>query len=515
MKKILTVLFASVMAASVGMYAWAGDFAESEAGDEAADFSSDCQEEVDEEPMPEGPGNLWDAVEELIGNLFGNGQEQQKKIPKRPQNNPKDSKAEIIPSGDYTYSINSDKKSVTIVEYTGVEDVIEIPAELGGFPVSEIGYEAFNYKTMKSISIPDGIQFIGERAFEYCTITDKLQLPENVIIMNDAFSYANLPAAIEIPAGTAAGECAFSYCDTIEQLMVGPEAVIRGRAFEYCDCLKQLVCAEGSQIETGGFGYCHELEEVILCGDVDLGEDAFHNCENADINMTEADEYEIRKASGSDNSPTGGLEGGTTGGQTGGLDGGTTGGLTGGLAGGWKTTEDSMVPEEAKAVFDQAMPDHDKLAHEPVALLATQVVNGTNYCFLCRTTVKDSDEMPVYQIAYIWQDTEGNVHILDLQDISFGPGGEDTAPKTEAQTGSEHRVTVSGEDDVFISFPAFAKAGDTVRVHTYDVTDGEVKVEVNGSDIGTWEEWGTYSFIMPDEDVELYGWISTEGYPGA
>ena len=123
--------------------------------------------------------------------------------------------------------------------------------------------------------------------------------------------------------------------------------------------------------------------------------------------------------------------------------------------------------------------------------------------------------MPVYQFAYIWQDTEGNVHILDLQDISFSPGGEDTAPKTEAQTGSEHRVTVSGEDDVFISFPAFAKAGDTVRVHTYDVTDGEVKVEVNGSDIGTWEEWGTYSFIMPDEDVELYGWISTEGYPGA
>ena len=26
---------------------------------------------------------------------------------------------------------------------------------------------------------------------------------------------------------------------------------------------------------------------------------------------------------------------------------------------------------------------------------------------------------------------------------------------------------------------------------------------------------GTYTFTMPDEDVEIKGWISTEGYPGA
>ena len=54
-----------------------------------------------------------------------------------------------------------------------------------------------------------------------------------------------------------------------------------------------------------------------------------------------------------------------------------------------------------------------------------------------------------------------------------------------------------------------------MTVHTVDVADGEVKLEVNGTDSGTWQEWGTYTFIMPDEDVELEGWISTEGYPGA
>jgi hypothetical protein len=66
-----------------------------------------------------------------------------------------------------------------------------------------------------------------------------------------------------------------------------------------------------------------------------------------------------------------------------------------------------------------------------------------------------------------------------------------------------------------VDCPSKAKAGETVTVLTADVTDGEVKLAVNGADTGRWEAWGTYSFIMPDTDTEVKGWISTEGYPGA
>jgi len=52
-------------------------------------------------------------------------------------------------------------------------------------------------------------------------------------------------------------------------------------------------------------------------------------------------------------------------------------------------------------------------------------------------------------------------------------------------------------------------------VTTVDVADGEVKIEVNGADSGRWDSWGTYIFTMPDEDAEVRGWISTEGYAGA
>ena len=71
------------------------------------------------------------------------------------------------------------------------------------------------------------------------------------------------------------------------------------------------------------------------------------------------------------------------------------------------------------------LPDHDRVDYEPVALLATQVVAGTNYCFLRRTTVVDSDEQPSYQIVYIWQNPAGDVQALEVQDIEFGLSGPD------------------------------------------------------------------------------------------
>ena len=90
------------------------------------------------------------------------------------------------------------------------------------------------------------------------------------------------------------------------------------------------------------------------------------------------------------------------------------------LAGGWEVMTDSSVSAEARAVFDQAMQDHDRIVYDPVALLATQVVAGKNYCFLYRTTVTESNDQPVYGFVYLYEDLEGKVHVLEKQDIQFG-----------------------------------------------------------------------------------------------
>lgn len=94
------------------------------------------------------------------------------------------------------------------------------------------------------------------------------------------------------------------------------------------------------------------------------------------------------------------------------------------LSGGWAATEDIAVTEEAQEAFDKAMESTPLTGAElePVALLATQVVAGTNYCILCRgrASVQKIDQVPFYAMMYIYQDLEGNAEILDIDDLDFG-----------------------------------------------------------------------------------------------
>ena len=166
---------------------------------------------------------------------------------------------EIISSGVFDYYVNNDKETITVMDYSGDGDMIEIPSSIDGYMVTEIGHEAFSYKKMKSLLLPDTIATIGLRAFEYCTITDECRLPENVSILKDAFSYAELPEVLTIPAGAVVGKCAFSYCEKVRQVLVGENAVIGERAFEYCDDLEEVVRGEGSQVEERAFDYCDKL----------------------------------------------------------------------------------------------------------------------------------------------------------------------------------------------------------------------------------------------------------------
>ena len=378
----------------------------------------------------------------------------------------------VTVSGDYEYTVNADGETITIIDYTGDEEVVEIPPEINGYSVTDIAEQAFSYTKMKHLIFPDSISTIGPRAFEYCELTD-----------------------VTIPFGAEVGRCAFGYCDFLTQVNIGPQAVIRSRAFGYCEDLETVVCGAGSRLETDTFEYCDDLEKVILCGDVTVEDGAFYDCDKMEMIRAEESEYENWKLPDADTQ--------------------INNNMAGVLAGGWKVTADSSVTEKAQEVFDQAMPDHDRVDYDAVALLATQVAAGTNYCFLRRTNAAEPDEAPSYQLVYIYEDLQGNANVLEVQDIEFGLDGKGEDGKPEPLKDGEYSITLTGDEYVFADCPSAAKAGEIVMVHTADVTDGEVKIEVNGSDTGRWLEWGTYAFIMPEEDVELHGWISTDGYPGA
>ena len=92
------------------------------------------------------------------------------------------------------------------------------------------------------------------------------------------------------------------------------------------------------------------------------------------------------------------------------------------LSGGWAgvSHEEAIpLPEEAKAAFDKAMANDPLMGAEytPVALLATQVVAGINYCILCQVTPVVPDPVPTWALVYIYADLEGNATRLNVYEL--------------------------------------------------------------------------------------------------
>ena len=91
-----------------------------------------------------------------------------------------------------------------------------------------------------------------------------------------------------------------------------------------------------------------------------------------------------------------------------------------GMMGSWKVCDDPAVTPEAQAVMDKALEGFVGSKVEPVALLATQVVAGTNYCFLCRVTPVVPNAQSAWCLVYVYQAPDGSARILEFQDVTFG-----------------------------------------------------------------------------------------------
>ena len=279
-------------------------FDEEEAMNYYAELPTDYQAYMGDEKIRAEYDELWSEVEEILDSALIKGSEKFRELYEETEADPDDGLQEKA-AADYEYSVNEEKKTVMIVKYTGDEEEVVIPSEIDGCQVAEIGTEAFRYRELKSVSFPETVRIIGRQAFEYCTISDELLLPENAAVMDDAFSYAILPSAVTIPAGTSVEKCAFSYCEVLENVFIEPGAVIRGRGFDYCDDLVTVICADGSRLETKAFEYCRDLRKVIFCGSVETGENALYYCGDPEITAAEEEEFDALIKSAADGSLAG------------------------------------------------------------------------------------------------------------------------------------------------------------------------------------------------------------------
>ena len=87
------------------------------------------------------------------------------------------------------------------------------------------------------------------------------------------------------------------------------------------------------------------------------------------------------------------------------------------IVGGFVDAEDKTITDELKDIFNKALDGLTGAKYEPVELVATQVVAGTNYKFLANGTKTTN---PITKGTYyitIYKDLQGNVELLDIETI--------------------------------------------------------------------------------------------------
>lgn len=92
------------------------------------------------------------------------------------------------------------------------------------------------------------------------------------------------------------------------------------------------------------------------------------------------------------------------------------------ITGGWKMNEEfaeAKIPENAKDAFDKAFEGYVGAAYTPVAYLGSQVVAGTNYAFLCSTTLVTAQPVTKLTVVKIYKDLSGNCSVLKITDVDF------------------------------------------------------------------------------------------------
>ena len=116
-------------------------------------------------------------------------------------------------SVDMVYQASDD--AATLVRYFGSDSKVDIPAELGGKPVTEIGEWAFAYySSLTEVTIPEGVTSIRAFAFRSCSSLTKATISEGV---------------------TSIGDSAFAYCSSLTEVTI-PKSVTSIEFFAFYDC---------------------------------------------------------------------------------------------------------------------------------------------------------------------------------------------------------------------------------------------------------------------------------------
>lgn len=86
------------------------------------------------------------------------------------------------------------------------------------------------------------------------------------------------------------------------------------------------------------------------------------------------------------------------------------------LAGGFSNFRE--ITKEEKQLFEETLKNYDGVGHKPLAI-ATQVVSGTNYAFLCEAKIISPEAIPYNDIVVIYQPLKGEPFLIQIRNVEI------------------------------------------------------------------------------------------------
>lgn len=196
-------------------------------------------------------------------------------------------------AGPLYYSVNEDGTTCRIIDCDqSISGDFEIPSEIDGYPVIEIGSNAFrSCDFLTSVTIPKGVISIGESAFQYCSSLENVNIPDGVTIIGDyAFIDCYSLERIIIPEGTTyIGSNCFRGCSALESVSIPKSATVVKHPFENCPLLISAGPKNGGNKYNIEFSWTEQIPNDVFSGSSlqkielpnslkNIGDGAFSNC---------------------------------------------------------------------------------------------------------------------------------------------------------------------------------------------------------------------------------------------